>query len=196
MLYSLILLDWLTDSKYSDNIPILPDEEADNYDDDDDKEEDEGISKNKYQFQKSTHECDLESLSKSHLDGNVVKSNLWCLSNACFKETEKQSPNYGATVKDIEKNLSSLQLSCLRGDINSVKLVLLLQGTVDVNVRSKCGDSSLHIACEKGNAEIVKLLLSRGADANLLNSNGLSPLYLANNKKQTEIVKIIHQFKK
>lgn len=171
---------WHTDNKYSDNIPILPDEEADNYDDDDDKEEDEGTSK--------------KSLSKSHLDGNVVKSNLWCLSNACFNITEKQSPNYGATVKDIEKNLSPLQLSCLRGDINSVKL--LLQETDDVNVRSKGGDSSLHIACEKGNAEIVKLLLSRGADANLLNSNGISPLYLANNKKQTDIVKIIHQFKK
>ena len=63
--------------------------------------------------------------------------------------------------------------------------LLLLQ---EVDAESG-GRSALMYAAEKGNLEIVKLLVSYGADMNLENQYGLTPLMAAANFGQIEVIK-------
>lgn len=48
-----------------------------------------------------------------------------------------------------------------------------------VNQRNKNGNSILHIACWKGDNDMVLMLLMRGADVNCVDSKGYSPLLVA-----------------
>src|SRR5206468_12230693 len=51
-----------------------------------------------------------------------------------------------------------------RGDVKTVE-ALLAKG-VDVNAKSAYGATALHFACDKGQVEVVKLLLKHKADGN------------------------------
>lgn len=48
-----------------------------------------------------------------------------------------------------------------------------------INQKNKNGNSILHIACWKGNCDMVLMLLMRGADVNVLDSKGYTPLLVA-----------------
>ena len=51
--------------------------------------------------------------------------------------------------------------------------------------------SALHAAAQKGNADMVKLLLIRGADTALRDKHGNSALLLAEKKKHTDIISLL-----
>lgn len=53
------------------------------------------------------------------------------------------------------------------------------------------GVTALYIACEAGNIELAKLLISRGADVSLLVSWQRTPLYAANKGGHADIVKLL-----
>lgn len=48
-----------------------------------------------------------------------------------------------------------------------------------INAKNKNGNSILHIACWKGDADMVLMLLMRGANVNITDSKGYSPLLVA-----------------
>jgi ankyrin repeat protein len=51
--------------------------------------------------------------------------------------------------------------------------------------------SALHVAAQKGNLEMVRLLLAKGADRNLIDKHNNTPLILAEKKKHTEIIALL-----
>lgn len=55
---------------------------------------------------------------------------------------------------------------------------LIGDGT-DVNVRYDDGETPLHLAVNKGNAELALVLIEHGADLNAVNKQGETPLFLA-----------------
>ncbi|RSL79332.1 hypothetical protein CEP52_017536, partial [Fusarium oligoseptatum] len=57
--------------------------------------------------------------------------------------------------------------------------------------RSSLGRSALGIACVNGHAEVVKLLLGKGADISVADNNGMTPLTAASTFGHTEVVKEI-----
>jgi cytochrome c len=73
------------------------------------------------------------------------------------------------------------------GDIAAVTAAL--EGGADVNELD--GVTALYIACEAGNAEMVKLLIDRGADANLQVKLQRTPLYAAIKGGFADIVKLL-----
>ncbi|KAJ1486173.1 ankyrin repeat-containing domain protein, partial [Baffinella frigidus] len=55
----------------------------------------------------------------------------------------------------------------------------LLKDDVDVEKKGPCGTSPLHGAAEGGHAEIVLLLLQKGANMTSITEDGETPLLLA-----------------
>jgi outer membrane protein TolC len=60
-----------------------------------------------------------------------------------------------------------------------------------VKLRDISDWTPLHAATYRGNYEIVRMLLEKGADINAATSSGMSPLYIAANEGSLEIVKLL-----
>ncbi|KNC98895.1 uncharacterized protein SPPG_05860 [Spizellomyces punctatus DAOM BR117] len=61
----------------------------------------------------------------------------------------------------------------------------------DVNSRDDKGRSALHFACAGGHADLVTLLLDRGADVDSRDVNGNTPLHLAVCSSQVDVVLVL-----
>lgn len=62
-----------------------------------------------------------------------------------------------------------------------IDIINFLMGTgkIDINTPGLLGQTVLHIACERGQVEIVKLFMERGANETILDYDGWSPLRAA-----------------
>ena len=76
------------------------------------------------------------------------------------------------------------------------KLKVLLPKFTSVNVFDFEKNTPLHLACEKGNYEIIKLLLESNADVNLTTNKGLTCLMILAKRKvqDTKLVKLLLQY--
>jgi len=63
-------------------------------------------------------------------------------------------------------------------DYDKIKEALIIHPNL-INVKSKEGYSLLHLAAERGNAEIVRLLIEKGAIIDIKHPYGVTPLHLA-----------------
>ena len=63
----------------------------------------------------------------------------------------------------------------------SVTLIsfFLIQGSHMINQTNNAGQTSLHLATQRGHTPVVDVLLSQGADINFLTTEGQSCLHLA-----------------
>jgi ankyrin repeat protein len=77
-----------------------------------------------------------------------------------------------------------------KGDLASVKA--MLDAGLDVNTKTRYGATALSYACDRGNVELVKLLIERGANVNAQDSfYGATPLTWAADKGHAEIVRLL-----
>lgn len=60
-------------------------------------------------------------------------------------------------------------------------MVKILMGSneLDVNAMDNYKNTALHIACEEGNPEVVKMLLNAGANISIQNKDEKTPVELA-----------------
>lgn len=69
---------------------------------------------------------------------------------------------------------------------------ILLRNGVDVNlVNKKNGKTPLCCACEKDNAEAIKVLLNNKANSDIADNDGKTPLFYARKNNSTEIIKLL-----
>lgn len=67
----------------------------------------------------------------------------------------------------------------------------LLQNGCDVNSQSYSGNTALHSACGRDQADTVRLLLKNGADSSLKNYHNDTPVMVTKNKKVSENLHIL-----
>jgi ankyrin repeat protein len=56
-------------------------------------------------------------------------------------------------------------------------------------VKNKYGFTPLHVASTKGNGEVVRELLKKGANMNIANQYGFTPLYIANQEGHVNMLR-------
>jgi acyl-CoA-binding protein len=99
--------------------------------------------------------------------------------------------NGGNSVDDSEQDLQSINSLDVRllhaaghNDIVSVQRLLIRvdtddHTTIDVNYADETGQTALHLAADKGNMDIVQLLIEMGANVNACDQDGISVLQAA-----------------
>ena len=67
----------------------------------------------------------------------------------------------------------------IKNNFDEIMLTLLTQNGCDPKIIDNTGNSPLHVACIKGNLDVVKALISHGADQNSLDIDNDTPITLA-----------------
>lgn len=68
---------------------------------------------------------------------------------------------------------------------------LLIEKGVDINSKSKYGNTSVHIACGNNLTEILNKLISHGGGINVQNEDGYTPLIYAVSNQFIDIVELL-----
>ncbi|KZT75121.1 hypothetical protein DAEQUDRAFT_720337 [Daedalea quercina L-15889] len=78
---------------------------------------------------------------------------------------------FGTSVSTMstseEKSGSALSDLAIAGNAHELQLFLDANPNVDVNTRDENGYTALHLACDRGHIDVVRLLLGRGADPSI-----------------------------
>ncbi|XP_059473664.1 uncharacterized protein LOC132195582 [Neocloeon triangulifer] len=93
---------------------------------------------------------------------------------------EKLRSKNADLLKKDERFRSPAHLAAISGNTECLGMLLDLD-TPKVNIEEKCHSdyTLLHLAAKEGHAEVIKLLLERGAQTNARDFQGVQPLHLA-----------------
>ncbi|KAF8344221.1 ankyrin repeat-containing domain protein [Cantharellus anzutake] len=99
---------------------------------------------------------------------------------------------FDQTDDDGDGQPDSIHSYALEGNIDKLK-ALLDSEYVDINGKDENGYSALHLACDRGQLEAVKLLLANGADAYNPDADGNTPLEVAKIASREDIVDLLEE---
>jgi len=88
----------------------------------------------------------------------------------------------------IDKSIHGLALS---NDISGLTTLLEQCPETDLDAVDEYGYTPLHLACDRGNIDMVRLLLKKGADHRVKDPDNLSPIELAKEAGQSDIEAIL-----
>ncbi|TFK41261.1 hypothetical protein BDQ12DRAFT_432381 [Crucibulum laeve] len=89
---------------------------------------------------------------------------------------------------EIDKSIHGLAVS---NDVPGLTTLLELSPDTDLNALDEFGYAPLHLACDRGNIEIVRLLLSKGANRTVKDPDGFTLQELAQEAGHKEIESIL-----
>lgn len=102
-----------------------------------------------------------------------------------------------AKPKDIFLNssdnalkITSLMSAVIDDDIEGVKFFSKM-GKDEINKKNIAGATALNLACRKGNTEIIKILVEKGADVNIADNENWTPLMRCALSDNEDAVKIL-----
>ncbi len=115
----------------------------------------------------------------------LVTSSLLFITNCASTSKEQKQP---VPEKQQEKQIS-LQELIANGKTQEVKE--LFTSKYNINAVDKNGDTALHVAARKNDADLVTFLITKGADTNLKNYNSDTPLHVAIKNDSFEAARIL-----
>ncbi|KAL6060669.1 putative serine/threonine-protein kinase/receptor [Balamuthia mandrillaris] len=87
--------------------------------------------------------------------------------------------------------MTTLHAAVKKNDRDAVAKILKKEGKGTINKKDGYEQTALHLACYSGYAEVVALLLQKGADVNVEDKNGWTPLHSAANSGEFAISKLL-----
>ncbi|MFN4149639.1 MAG: ankyrin repeat domain-containing protein [Candidatus Sericytochromatia bacterium] len=93
------------------------------------------------------------------------------------------SSNRNILMLEVNKSLDKISLDVIN--------ILLESKKIDINAQDEYGHTALSISLNKGNIEIIKLLLDNKANPNIKNNLGESYLDIAKKRNNQEIINIL-----
>jgi ankyrin repeat protein len=63
--------------------------------------------------------------------------------------------------------------------------------STNIDVADDEGNTPLHLASEKGNADVIGLLIAKGAHLNALNLDRATPIQLAQKRGHSDLIKYL-----
>lgn len=121
-----------------------------------------------------------------------IMKKLICLGanvNMLTQNEKKWSPLMQAVTTDYNENSDKYNHSNISRRDETV--LLLLKNGANINVCTKDGFNSLHIACQNGHERIVQSLINNEADINCSSKDGATPLFVACKHERYNIVKLL-----
>ncbi|XP_053105352.1 transient receptor potential cation channel subfamily A member 1 [Hemicordylus capensis] len=129
--------------------------------------------------------CDADAASVASQDVfKVISDGSACRLRSFIKK------NRDGLSKLDDLNATPLHHAAEGGQLELMQMIIDDSSAEVLNVTDSSGNTPLHWATKKKQAESVKLLLSRGANPNVFNSSMMAPLHLAVQCLHNEIVKI------
>ncbi|KAJ4484817.1 ankyrin [Lentinula edodes] len=93
-----------------------------------------------------------------------------------------------APETDSDNTLHGLAIT---GDVSKLETLVALDPDININALDEFGYTPLHLACDRGNPEIARFLLSRGADTSIKDPDDMTPLELAQTAGHENIVELL-----
>ena len=112
---------------------------------------------------------------------------------SCLRQGQQGTPEGSPSqnCKRVTFSIYALILSAASQNAVSDLKELLDKKPFYINKPSSSGETALHKAAAKGNAECIKLLVQRGANVNLADKQGRTPLFLSWEKQHFECHKLM-----
>lgn len=121
--------------------------------------------------------------ANDRVSGHIAPSSAYGPTNT-VPGTRLQSPSLLQAAR-----FKALMRYCTAGDLNAVDRLI---NSVDINAHAPdTGKTLLHIAAQRGHAEIVEFLMGRGANADARDRLGRTPLHLAAWSKKSDAGKLL-----
>ncbi|KAG8777091.1 hypothetical protein FRC20_008110 [Serendipita sp. 405] len=92
--------------------------------------------------------------------------------------------------EDVEIDPKTPHGLAILGDEGRLETLLQLGG-VDINQRDEFGYTALHLAADRGNVGVVKLLIARGADPSIQDADGFMAVELAEASGKETVVDLL-----
>ena len=135
----------------------------------------------------------LELIPDKEHTMKVILNNFWNrLDKVNLEELIKLKFPLNVQDNDGYNVLMSASITAALNNKMNIKIIkLLIDSSVDLNIKNKEGDTALILATINNHKEIVKLLIVAGADVNLKNNKGNNALLYASLNKNIDIAKLL-----
>jgi ankyrin repeat protein len=94
-------------------------------------------------------------------------------------------------AEDTQQGWSPLCTAASVGNARVCDALLRRGAAVDRPCRALLGEPAMHVACERGHVEVVRLLLANGAVVDNVNASGFTPLMVAAQEGQRAVAALL-----
>ncbi|KAI0788651.1 acyl CoA binding protein-domain-containing protein [Abortiporus biennis] len=112
-------------------------------------------------------------------------------------QSSRDAGGLGPTVSTMaaegeeERKHGTIHELVVSGNIDELESVLLVSPQTDLNAKDEFEYTPLHLACDRGHIEIVKLLLRKGVDRSITDPDDFTAIELARVAEHEEIVSLL-----